>query len=264
MGREYGVIRDNRAQTGEQVVKTMWRPHTIEPPTTEPDFLLCEVCPLRRRRVRRILVVLVILVVGVTWVYAESPSKSKPSKTARLEVLAELQGIPEMWGGIIQRILENGRRQNPQAPERIWDDLSKEVSESKSRLVAEYISLLENRFSEEEIDQLITVFRTSLGKKMRQLLVQVPEVMEQLRASSGQLTKAQINQRMESIYEEYESNLTAYETSTLETFLASPAGKKYQEITPVTEAMGIEYGKRFRQTIVEKLTKGGYHIKGSF
>jgi hypothetical protein len=122
------------------------------------------------------------------------------TKQEKIHELIEVTGVAEqmekaldqIWPMIIQR----GREANPDIPKEIWDrvhDIGREeFSRSLPDVLAQFEKIYDVNFSEEEIEAVLTFYKTPLGNSvMHKLNAIAPQT-----AALGQAWGAQVSKRV--------------------------------------------------------------------
>lgn len=114
-----------------------------------------------------------------------------------IEVTAVAEQMEKALDSIWPMIIQRGRDANPDIPQDVWDrvhDIGREeFSKSLPDVLAQFEKLYDLNFTEEEIDGLLTFYKTPVGNSvMHKLNAMAPQT-----AALGQAWGAQVSRRVQ-------------------------------------------------------------------
>jgi len=113
-----------------------------------------------------------------------------PAKKADILKMLKLTGASEMGKQALNQMLALQRRQNPEVPQKVWDEFMAEVD--MNELVELTIPSYDRHFTHDDIKGLIKFFESPIGKK----LVSTQPLVMQESAMEGQKWGMKLASRM--------------------------------------------------------------------
>ena len=113
-----------------------------------------------------------------------------------IEVTAVVEQMDQALDTIWPMIMKHGQEANPNVPQEVWDQVGvigrEEFSKSLPDVIAQFERMYDLNFSEEEIDALLSFYKTPIGNGvMRKLNLMAPQT-----AALGQAWGAQVSRRV--------------------------------------------------------------------
>ncbi len=94
---------------------------------------------------------------------SDSSSDEDRSKREAIRRLLNITGTPELGMRIAERIVENIKRSHPDVPDKFWNEFEEEMT--RDEFIGIIVPLYDEHFSQDEIQELITFFKTDVGQK---------------------------------------------------------------------------------------------------
>ena len=93
-------------------------------------------------------------------------------KSQKIRELMEISGSGKLGVQVIQTMLASYEKTYPDVDKEFWEEVSKEFD--ADQLIKMIIPIYDKHFSEKEIDEMVTFYKSSVGKK---LVSQLPSIL---------------------------------------------------------------------------------------
>jgi hypothetical protein len=114
-------------------------------------------------------IVLVLLICGIQFsIYSQTESKDEKIRT-----LLELTGSAKLGVQIAKTLIPSFQKAYPDVNLSFWDEVEKDINSDS--LINLIIPIYSKYYTEDDIDQLITFYKSPIGKKVTESLPQITQ-----------------------------------------------------------------------------------------
>ena len=127
---------------------------------------------------------LITSLIFLTFLFAQSVSAA-PASSKSIRTLMELTGAGDLGKQMMYQMLPALQQMAPNAPQAYWDAFMKEVDTDE--MITLIIPVYQKQFSEKDIQELITFYKTPVGQKF---IKAQPQILQESMAIGQQWGQA--------------------------------------------------------------------------
>jgi len=114
-----------------------------------------------------------LIVLAAIFIISNNAFSQTPAKKENVKTLLELSGTGKIAKQLMESVIASYKKTLPDVPSEFWDEVNKEI---KAEAFVELVTpIYMKHFSDEDILQLITFYKSPIGKK---LIEKTPLIMQ--------------------------------------------------------------------------------------